>query len=77
MEVDSLLRFTHLCCRDAYTLGGGELKDWVNPNGTDGKSFKEWMLCYGKGASVVDKTGRRFWYDPQWEKYIPESYNKS
>jgi endonuclease VIII-like 1 len=77
MEVDSLLRFTHLCCRDAYTLGGGELKDWVNPNGTDGKSFKEWMLCYGKGASVVDKTGRRFWYDPQWEKCIPESYNKS
>jgi hypothetical protein len=48
----------------------------VNPNGTDGKSFKEWMLCYGKGASVVDKTGRRFWYDPQWEKYIPETYKK-
>lgn len=77
LELDSLLRFTHLCCRDAYTLGGGELKDWVNPNGTDGKSFKEWMLCYGKGASIVDGTGRRFWYDPQWEKYIPETYKKS
>lgn len=76
MEMDSLIRFTHLCCRDAYTLGGGELKDWVNPNGTDGKSFKEWMLCYGKGSSVVDGTGRRFWYDPQWEKYIPETYKK-
>lgn len=76
MEVDSLIKFTHLCCREAYTLGGGELKDWVNPNGNSEKSFKEWMVCYNKGASVVDKTGRRFWYDPQWDKYVPESYEK-
>jgi len=25
----------------------------------------------------VDKTGRRFWFDPQWEKYVPENYNKT
>jgi endonuclease VIII-like 1 len=77
LEVDSLIKFIHLCCRDAYKLGGGELKDWVNPNGTEGKTFKEWMLCYNKGASIVDKTGRRFWYDPQWEKYLPANYIKN
>ena len=77
MEMDSIIRFTHLCCKEAYTLGGGELKDWVNPNGSDKKTFKDWMLCYGIGSSVVDKTGRRFWFDPQWEKYVPENYNKS
>ena len=79
MEMDSIILFCYRCCQEAYRLGGGELKDWVNPVGkeeSDAKSFKEWMLCYGKGASVVDKTGRRFWYDPQWEKFIPETYKK-
>jgi endonuclease VIII-like 1 len=76
IEIDSVIRFCHLCSKEAYVLGGGELKDWVNPEGSDKKSFQEWMLCYGKTSSVVDKTGRRFWYDPQWEEYIPENYKK-
>ena len=79
MEMDSIIRFCYLCCQEAYRLGGGELKDWVNPipkEESEAKSFKEWMLCYGKGSSIVDKSGRRFWYDPQWEKYVPESYRK-
>ena len=76
MEVDSLIRMSYLCCQEAYRLGGGELKDWVNPNGSNAKTFQEWMVCYGKGSSVVDKTGRRFWYDPQWEKYAVDAYEK-
>jgi hypothetical protein len=66
----------HFCVRDAYALGGGQLKDWVNPHGTSAKSFNDWMTIYGKGHSINDRTGRRFWYDPEWEESVPEMYKK-
>lgn len=55
----------------AYVMGGGEIKDWKNPfkNETDYiKTRGEFFLCYGNEtmSQVVDKTGRRFWYDPKW-----------
>lgn len=75
-QVDELVRLTHVCCEEAYILGGGELKDWVNPTGADKKTFQEWMMCYGKQSSVVDGTGRRFWYDPRWEESVPEKFKK-
>jgi len=73
-QVEALLKMIHFCIRDAYYLGGGQLKDWVNPHGTSADSFKDWMITYGKGNSVIDKTGRRFWYDSQWECEVPEQY---
>lgn len=66
-ELDELLKITHLCIRDAYELGGGQLKDWYNPNGVNGQTFNDWVKCYGKGESLVDGTGRRFWYDKKWK----------
>jgi endonuclease VIII-like 1 len=75
-EIHKLIMMCHLCVRDAYALGGGQLKDWHNPNGTDGSTFNEWMKCYGSLSSVVDKTGRRFWFDPKWEIFIPEEYSQ-
>jgi len=77
LDIDTLhnlAQLTHLCCRDSYALGGGQLKDWQNPNGTDGSSFNEWMKCYSILSSAVDKTGRRFWYDPKWQSSIPDGY---
>jgi len=68
-EVDLLCTITHLCVRDAYQLGGGQLKDWYNPNGVNGNSFNEWVMCYGKMSSIIDGTGRKFWFDPKWESY--------
>jgi endonuclease VIII-like 1 len=65
-KLNELIKLTHMCTRDAYTLGGGQLKDWHNPYGTEGKDFDEWVKCYGKLSNVVDGTGRRFWYDPKW-----------
>jgi len=59
-------------CRDiplrAYSLGGGQLKDWENPFNTDPEPLREFMRCYGntKMASIKDKNGRTFWYDPKW-----------
>ena len=75
-KLNELTTLCHLCVRDAYTLGGGQLKDWKNPNGTDANTFKEWMKCYGTLSSTVDKTGRRFWYDPKWESFIPSGYSQ-
>jgi endonuclease VIII-like 1 len=75
-EIHELIIMCHLCVRDAYVLGGGQLKDWHNPNGTDGSTFNEWMKCYGILSSVVDKTGRRFWFDSKWEIFIPEEYSQ-
>jgi endonuclease VIII-like 1 len=73
-QVSDLLLITNRCVRDAYQLGGGQLKDWFNPEGTPSKNFDEWMQCYGKKSSIKDKTGRMFWFDEKWKKDIPESY---
>jgi endonuclease VIII-like 1 len=61
-------------CKDipllAYSLGGGRLKDWKNPNGEEPpKNWGEFMKCYAvKGMEkVLDKNGRTFWYDPKWK----------
>jgi endonuclease VIII-like 1 len=68
-ELDVLLKTIHACFRDSYALGGGQLKDWFNPNGTDGKNFNEWIKCYGNKemSKVIDKLGRTFWYNPIWD----------
>ena len=57
-------------CRDipmlAYKSNGGSIKDWKNPFGTE-DTFK--MKCYGNKnmANLIDRSGRRFWYDPTWK----------
>jgi endonuclease VIII-like 1 len=48
--------------REAYVLGGGQLKDWKNPFQIPEGGFDEWMQCYGKGQWFTDKNGRRMWY---------------
>ena len=73
-KIDDLIRLTHMCIRDAYALGGGQLKDWQNPKGTSAANFKEWMKCYGKGESLIDNTKRRFWFNPKWKEEVPEKY---
>ena len=58
-------------CRDipmlAYANGGGSIKDWDNPFGSDAIQEK-FMLCYGNKTmdTRIDPKGRRFWYDPKW-----------
>lgn len=65
-DLDKLIELTCSCVQQAYKLGGGQLKDWKNPNGEDPSSFKEWMKCYGILTKSVDRTGRTFWYDEKW-----------
>lgn len=62
----------------AYIMGGGQIKDWQNPfkNDTDYiKTKSDFFLCYGDEtmSHLVDKTGRRFWYDPIWDVIDPET----
>lgn len=73
-QLEALISMVHYCCRDAYALGGGQLKDWINPHGTSAKNFQEWMQVYGSGSAIIDRTGRRFWYDPCWEETVPAMY---
>ena len=61
-------------CRDipmmAYQRGGGSIKDWKNPFIDElNESF---FICYGvKGmGQIVDRNGRRFWFDPKWTKNL-------
>jgi endonuclease VIII-like 1 len=75
-QLEALLKTIHFCCRDAYALGGGQLKDWINPHGTNAKDFGAWMAVYGKGKNVIDRTGRRFWYDEKWETTVPDAYRQ-
>ena len=59
----------------AYAKGGGSIKDWVNPFGIDALQEK-FMLCYGNKEmnTRIDNNGRRFWYDPKWDK-VPSQRN--
>jgi formamidopyrimidine-DNA glycosylase len=67
-SVNDLIALTVGCVQQAYKLGGGQLKDWKNPSGEDPASFREWIKCYGKLESILDGTGRTFWYDKKWKK---------
>lgn len=72
---DQLARYPKILelCRDipmlAYQRGGGAIKDWDNPFGKESQVGK-FMLCYGNKemSQRIDSTGRRFWYDPHWDK---------
>ena len=48
--------------KEAYILGGGQLKDWENPFNIPAGGFDEWMQCYGKAQWFTDKNGRHMWY---------------
>lgn len=60
-------------CKDvileSYVLGGGQLKEWVNPFNEDKITFSEWLKCYGKKnmSTIIDKNGRKFWYNPKFD----------
>lgn len=75
-QLEALLKMVYFCVKDSYYLGGGRLKDWINPNGVLAESMQDWLTTYGKGSSIVDRTGRRFWFDPAWEIDIPEMYKR-
>jgi len=69
----------HLCKQmpqEAYVLGGGQFKDWYNYEDQQGEkwnSFQDWIQFYqrkDKAIGILDKTGRRFWIDRRWEKFI-------
>jgi endonuclease VIII-like 1 len=60
----SILDLCERLPREAYFLGGGQLKDWENPFDIQPSGFDEWMKCYGKGHWFTDKNGRRMWYHP-------------
>jgi endonuclease VIII-like 1 len=60
-------------CKDvileSYVLGGGQLKEWVNPFNEDKITFSEWLKCYGKKnmSTIIDKNNRKFWYNPKFD----------
>ena len=58
---------SHNVPREAYTIGGGQLKEWTNTFKEDKKTFAEWLKCYGKKemSNIIDKNGRKFWYSPK------------
>lgn len=63
-------------CRDmpllAYKKGGGNIKDWNNPFDSTDETHGNFMICYGRRgmSQLVDKNGRRFWYDSKWDPLI-------
>lgn len=63
LKMGHVLEHTIICANQALALGGGQLKDWKNPTGENPADFREWIKCYGKSQSIIDETGRRFWYD--------------
>lgn len=70
MYLEPLISLTIGCCTQSYMLGGGQLKDWKNPSGENPESFDDWMKCYSRLEKTLDKTGRTFWFDKKWEKYL-------
>lgn len=68
----SILKYCKALPLYAFSLGGGKIKDWKNPfNEAQDKST--FFLCYSQNvmSNVIDKGGRRFWYDPKWDQNNP------
>ena len=63
-----LIELCTIIPRKAYSLGGGQLKDWENPFKTDKEKMEKFIKCYHNSAMAwcKDKNGRRFWFDPIW-----------
>lgn len=59
----------------AYSMNGGQLRDWQNPIESDSKQFEQWVF-YQKGLSCRDKLSRTFWFDSKWEKECTYSIKK-
>lgn len=61
-ENSSILDLCSQLPKEAYILGGGQLKDWDNPFAVPAGGFNEWIQCYGRSQWFNDKNGRRMWY---------------
>ena len=56
----------------AYVMGGGSIKDWINPFKSEleyPRTKSDFFKCYNQPDmyQTVDKNGRRFWYNPKWQ----------
>lgn len=73
---DQLMFLCKQMPQEAYILGGGQFKDWYNYEDQQGEkwsSFQDWIKFYQRkdnALGILDKTGRRFWIDRKWEKFI-------
>lgn len=72
MQSENLLKYCKSLPLYAFALGGGKIKDWENPFDVE-QERSTFFLCYSQKvmSNVVDKGGRRFWYDPKWDKNNP------
>ena len=61
-----LLALCRMVPLEAYKIGGGSIKDWKNPYGDQKITMDQWMQCYGKKQSTIDKTGRTLWYSEEY-----------
>lgn len=71
-ELNKLLKLCQKIPYEAFVLGGGQLKDWTNPDKKSVEDFNKWKKYYHNEKrcnSVITNTGRRFWYDKKWEKF--------
>ena len=79
--IDNCPKVLELCTtipRKAYSLGGGQLKDWENPWKSDKEKFERFIKCYNNKnmGHIMDKNGRRFWFDPKWNIQMLEHISK-
>ena len=79
--IDNCPKVLELCTtipRKAYSLGGGQLKDWENPWQSDKEKFERFIKCYNNKnmGHVMDKNGRRFWFNPKWNIKMLEHISK-
>jgi formamidopyrimidine-DNA glycosylase len=77
--IEQILQQCHKCPKIAHSLQGGQLKDWVNPfneSESDEIPIENWIKIYSvKGMSyITDKNGRRFWFHPKWNNFVPDEY---
>jgi len=58
----SILELCNQLPKEAYILGGGQLKDWENPFEVPENGFEDWIQCYGRSEHIIDANGRTLWY---------------
>lgn len=73
VEIGELLELCKQVPIEAYSIGGGSIKDWKNPYGDQPININQWMKCYGKMANTVDGTGRTLWFNDKFIKDAQEN----
>ena len=76
-KIEEFCTFIYYIAKKSYDLGGGQIKNWVNPllgnSNEKKKEFQEWLRFYGNKENTIKllvEGDRWLWIDKKWKDYL-------